>query len=570
MTMDMEMALLIQVFFEPKLASDEDSGSNCNVTESSGCTDVEYIGYIYFHTPIALIGVILNSLNLAVFTRNKFKGCGSTYTYLTALAVADLMTCLLAWPIGIMRCVPHTYTWQHYFREIYEIYIYIPIVNSFATASVWLTVIVSMERYFFISRPSASCLSSKKITKWAIAAISVCAFLINFPYFFHRTVSDTDQPNYTDWTYSIGYEVYVWCRLFLVKLIPILIIAVVNTLLGVKVCQANRRRKAMVFPSATQVRRQRMQIRTTAMLITISLIFIVCHALEPFIHSGLYTSIFGPCSTYTDTYDFWRMFINTLEIFSFATNFIVYCIFNKLFVAALRRLCKCGSNSVEDQTAEGSTMTAVSRKPRDDSKSVPDQTSNACIMNTTSGKSKDDTKSFKDKTAEGCTLIAISGQQTDADAGDSVEDQTGFTMNTVCEQQICGGKSVTLEDQTIEDCIVNTLHGQQNNGELVEDQTNEDFTANTTSGQQNNGELVEDQTNEDFTTNTLNGQQNNDKLTEDQTNEAFTTNTTSGQQNNDKSVEDQTKEACRTVNAISGHRADGDIDIDIDMEQAET
>jgi len=42
-------------------------------------------------------------------------------------------------------------------------------------------------------------------------------------------------------------------------------------------------------------RRRRQEMRVTAMLVTISMTFIVCQIGEPFVHSGVYAALRGPC-----------------------------------------------------------------------------------------------------------------------------------------------------------------------------------------------------------------------------------------------------------------------------------
>lgn len=321
----------------------DESEFNCSVIQ--GCTSAEQIGYMFFYTPICITGIVCNIINVVVLTGTKFTLNGSTFTYLTAMAVADLTTLSLASPIGFIRCFPPSHTWQHYFGQIYEIYIYVPFVNTFATASVWMTVAVSVERYFFVTKSRGLC--SRLHTKWVILFIGIASFLFHIPYFFTRRVSDSGHKEYTDWAKSFGYNVYSWIRLFFVKLLPLFLAAVFNCLLIKIVWNANQKRKSLVYPTTVQIRRQRMQVRTTGMLITVSLVFLLCNIMEPFIHSGVYTSLFGRCSIYTETYALLRTVSNTLEMLSFATNFIVYCLFMKQFVVALSAKCICVKDKPE-------------------------------------------------------------------------------------------------------------------------------------------------------------------------------------------------------------------------------
>ena len=335
------------------MASVEDE--NCTNEYNPECIKAEAIGYYIGYTPVCVIGIPLNIFNILVLSKAKFKLNGSTFTYLTAMAVADLSTLVLAWPMGLMRCLPLQHEWQHRCREFYEIYLFMPIVNTFATISVWITVAVSIERWIFIGKSlTARSLCTKTYAARVIAFLSIGALAVNFPYFFHRTPSsDPHEVVYTDWSLGSGYTAYTWCRMFLVKLIPITLVAVFNCMLLKAVYDANKRRKTMVAPLHNQAQRHKRQVRTTGMLITISCIFLLCHFLEPFIHSGIYSFLFGVCALYDDGYAIFRMVVNTLEMFSFASNFIVYCIFNRQFLVALALICHCKSkDSMSNSTLQ--------------------------------------------------------------------------------------------------------------------------------------------------------------------------------------------------------------------------
>lgn len=85
-------------------------------------------------------------------------------------------------------------------------------------------------------------------------------------------------------------------------------------------------------------RRRRQEHLVTAMLVSISTTFVVCHCTEPFIHANVYAAFGGPCSIYEPEYNVRRVVVNILEMFSYAINFVFFCIFERQFRAALRAL----------------------------------------------------------------------------------------------------------------------------------------------------------------------------------------------------------------------------------------
>ena len=129
---------------------------NCSSYEQGSCsTDIEYIIYIYFFTPIAMSGIIMNMLNLVVFCRRTGKMSQATLTYLTALATYDLCSLSTACFCGVSRCVPAKKEWQVYAKSYYEVYGYLAVSNTFASSSVYLTVVISVERFIYIKFISA-------------------------------------------------------------------------------------------------------------------------------------------------------------------------------------------------------------------------------------------------------------------------------------------------------------------------------------------------------------------------------------------------------------------------------
>ena len=72
-------------------------------------TETERIGYNYVMPLVCLAGIILNSLVVLVLSQKTFRA--STYSYLIALAVADVCTAVLTLPVGAVRSVTFFCTW---------------------------------------------------------------------------------------------------------------------------------------------------------------------------------------------------------------------------------------------------------------------------------------------------------------------------------------------------------------------------------------------------------------------------------------------------------------------------
>ena len=156
--------------------------TGCNAT-SANCweTNVKY-AYFILDMPIALLGIVTNILNLVVLNQRPFSIKVTAYTLLVALAVADLLTCTIIFPITFCRCIKPTEKWHMYLQQFYDVYIYLPLANTFATASMWLTLVVSIERYGFVVHAfSSKKYWTRRVTNSAITFCYFDAFAINFP-----------------------------------------------------------------------------------------------------------------------------------------------------------------------------------------------------------------------------------------------------------------------------------------------------------------------------------------------------------------------------------------------------
>lgn len=198
-------------------------------------------------------------------------------------------------------------------------------------------------------RTRSHALFRSRTAKAGLVFIYLSAFALSFPYYFYYqgiSVSDSTLTR-SDFAESVGYEVYAWIRMFLAKLIPIVIVTICNAILIKTTRTKTRRISAIaVMPERMAARRQETQGRLTVMLLSISTVFVLCNIAEPFANSQIYKEMFGEDSVNEDDFYILIMVVNMLEFIAFASNFISYCIFHKHFVATLKALLLCRGTPV--------------------------------------------------------------------------------------------------------------------------------------------------------------------------------------------------------------------------------
>ena len=269
-------------------------------------------------------------MNLCVFYKKslKTKIAPSTLHYLTGLAIADATASFSMLPLGLSRCIHSGNTTLEHFWNVYQMFIFLSVSNSFGTASVWITLIISAERCIFITWYSGLGCHRKGLcpnnTRTITIALFVAAFIFNIPFWFDYDVDVTLATGiltFSTFSQSTFYEVWLWIRISVVKIIPICAVVIFNCILLKTTWINNNKYKVMNVPPAMSKN--------------------ICHSLEPCVHTPVYTSIAGPCGIYSELYNFLVITVNVSEAISYASNFISYWIFNKQFVITLKLMSSC-------------------------------------------------------------------------------------------------------------------------------------------------------------------------------------------------------------------------------------
>ena len=336
--------------------------ANCTIKEKCS-TIVEFIGYVYILTTVCAFGTVFNITNLAIFVQKSFSEKISTATriYITGLSIADGLFCFVAMPMGIVRCIEPSNPGEALVWTVYEAIIFLPFVNTLAATSIWITLVISVERCVFIRLFSGVReVFSPTRAKLIVSSIFIAAAIFNLPYFFYYDFDKsmeyiTVDPIYTEFAGSIYFEIFSWTRLVLVKYIPITTVVIANGIL-IKATWVSLRKSSTMQTTLSMSRRSQAQTRMTAMLLSISTLFVVCNVLEPLVLPDVYTTLFGKCSQYSDQYNILLMTANILELVSFASNFLCYCIFNRSFRMTLGRCFPCKPNVVEVDTGQVATI----------------------------------------------------------------------------------------------------------------------------------------------------------------------------------------------------------------------
>jgi hypothetical protein len=221
---------------------------NCSV--SLQYKIIEHIVYLYFLSPLCLLGLILNVINLIVFSDRSFKNL--TFRYLRLIAFVDCITCTLVFIYCITNYTrPHTLN-DKYFRIWYLVNVYFPLANITAACNVLLTITVTIERLVSVRWPMEKqrLFSSNRV----LITLIICflfPILANSVNFLVYKVGECNNLALTSIAKTKAYEYFGMCKEILLRFIPICILICSNCLLLSTVRAANQKFKPPKKPTPT-------------------------------------------------------------------------------------------------------------------------------------------------------------------------------------------------------------------------------------------------------------------------------------------------------------------------------
>lgn len=310
---------------------------------------LEHVIGQYVIPAICMFGIVCNMLNLVVLTRRTMTE--SPYTYLMGIAVADIALLILAFVEVVFskRSSQGMYVWK-----FYDGYIFLPFANMFANSTVWVTVLMTVERFISVKYPlRAKEWCTRTLARRCIAAVFIVAMVINIPRFFCMKVVKMEEGQYmvrsSDFELTAFYKGVTWFYIVIIHIVPLTIIGSLNSTLLWAFYRAQRHRtrlqetipngKANKLPLQTS----REQRRLTATCIVIILVFLICIVPSAFSNRPVAMLLFGRGQnlvefTTSHTYRSLRAVTNMLVFLNSSLNFIIYCVFNHKFVITLKFL----------------------------------------------------------------------------------------------------------------------------------------------------------------------------------------------------------------------------------------
>ncbi|GAB1606673.1 FMRFamide receptor-like [Argonauta hians] len=289
---------------------------------------------------IISLGLIGNILTIAVLTKRAMHS--STNCYLKALAMWDSVVLIITlFLIGIPSVS------EPYRKKIlpYVIVYAYPAGLIGQTATIWLTVSFTVERYIAVCHPlRAASMCTIARARIVIFSVSLFSFIYNASRWFEYEIECHYDPidktlhverKTTELGESKVYRTVYFLCLYLpiMCFIPLTSLAVINIFLILAVKRSQRQRRDMNV-------RQSRENNVTLMLVSVVIVFMICQ-----VPALIYNTAYAIDSERVSNRSAWIIlsFIrNYLVTLNSAINFLLYCAlgqkFRRIFI---RTFCRC-------------------------------------------------------------------------------------------------------------------------------------------------------------------------------------------------------------------------------------
>lgn len=346
--------------------------------------DIEVAGYRYVILTICIFGTVCNILNLCVLVQRRLKE--SPYTYLTGLAVADMLTLISISPFSIVRGDYIRHKDMFFSLTRLESQFYMPLANYFGQISIMITLALTIERYLFTTYPLRTRSFCKaRYARIVITIIIILCALLSFPRFLMENVKEvigpinsfsssscTTQPfiikessansSYIGQCFCVSYysrkkylpyrNAYYITMFILNQILPVFVLLFLNLKLIRRVQNSNRftldeliaRQFMYKSTSSTLVihpikqKRLRDEHRLTKTLVSIVLVFLVCNTFTIISYPEFVVRVTRKrYPNYMHTgFRVQKLITNLMLLLNYSINFFFYCAFNQKFLDTLK------------------------------------------------------------------------------------------------------------------------------------------------------------------------------------------------------------------------------------------
>lgn len=333
------------------------SGGGATATQVDCTTPHNFLFVLYtlIMGAVCTFGLAGNTVSLIVLQRDHTSPVASFL--LQSLAVAD-NTLLITWMLNYsVRELARVARLDAYYEHPAWLYVRIytfTITYMAQTATVWLTVVLALNRFIAVCLPYSSPRMCKlTYVRREVAAVAIFAIVYNAPRIFEIRIDKHNVTNKYNWVYThlnrnpVYAFVYSDVLYYIITFaLPLLILGVVNAKIIVAYRATVQRKRSMhgggsstsqTSSLASITTRSATENNVTLVMLIVVVIFMLC--LAPARLVQIVTDYaYSACS---DASYYLIHVSNSLEMLNSSVNFVIYVVYHKRFRHLFCDLCCC-------------------------------------------------------------------------------------------------------------------------------------------------------------------------------------------------------------------------------------
>ncbi|CAI2358229.1 unnamed protein product [Caenorhabditis sp. 36 PRJEB53466] len=298
-------------------------------------SNINKITYAYIAPFIIIFGIVGDVLTVVTLTHPLLRKSSIIYTYLTLLAMTDLLTQfsvipMIMWLLDIRACSKTS--------AFFYAHVGFPLANALMGSSVWVVVFLTLSQYMAVCKPFAYGLRSHKICYILFALSYIFNFCIYAPWAIKKNVHDISEmvPEHffesvcpyvvcdakrPDW-----FVIYETARELISRIFPFFLVAFLNVKILITYRNTKKDRMERLANSQKKFmfeKSEREEKRLFILLFAIVIVFFVCT-----IPAAPLTILVADTKSNNVGFQIFRAVVNLLEFTKFAMNFYFYCLIN--------------------------------------------------------------------------------------------------------------------------------------------------------------------------------------------------------------------------------------------------
>lgn len=319
---------------------------------------------------LCLLGFAGNTLSMLCLWRDRSKS--ATPFLLVSLELADTLF-LIA--VLVLRVLPSVQTYTGQLGGLVPAFPYFgrygwPCALTAETATIYLTILVTLNRYVAVCRPyETSKFCSLADAKRHVVIVCAFAVLYNLPRFFEYEFAPIEDANNNvtgrgvvlshlgvDRTYQILYANVLYCLVFFLG--PFVALVFLNSELIAALRETKRKRMKVLNMDSSS---SRSEDDITLMLIVVVVVFVVCQtpaSTTQVLLSFLSDNMRGCPSTFF----YYERISDLLVVVNSSINFIIYCFCSRRFRQILSDLM-CQGKEAPLEAMDRSEMSCRHYRP---------------------------------------------------------------------------------------------------------------------------------------------------------------------------------------------------------------